>query len=97
MTVQVKMQYFKSFFVPVSLCHAEIYVSRPKMDVFAQITGKKSMFFWASTVAYQATALPELFLPIFLSIFDGLVSVKEYFLQSPSSYLFQMVTVKVSC
>ena len=45
MTIQVKMQYFKSFFVPVSLCHAEIYVSRPKMDVFAQITGKKSMFF----------------------------------------------------
>ena len=97
MTIQVKMQYFKSFFVPVSLCHAEIYVSRPKMDIFAQIAGEKSMFFSALSVAYQSIALPELFLPIFLSIFDGLVSVKEYFLQSPSSYLFQMVTVKVSC
>ena len=66
------------------------------MDVFAQFTGEKSIFL-AWTVAYQATALPELFLPVFLSIFDGLVCVKEYFSQSPSSYLFQIVTVKISC
>ena len=33
MTIQVKMQYFKSLFVPASLYHAKIYVSRPKMDV----------------------------------------------------------------
>ena len=45
MTIQVKMQYFKSLFVPASLYHAKIYVSRPKMDVFAQFTGEKSIFF----------------------------------------------------
>ena len=44
MTIQVKMQYFKSLFVPASLYHAKIYVSRPKMDVFAQFTGEKSIF-----------------------------------------------------
>ena len=62
------------------------------MDVFAQITGE-SQIFLALTVAYQATALPELFFPVFLSIFDGLVCVKEYFSQSPSSYLFHVVTL----
>ena len=45
MTIQVKMQYFKFLFVPASLYHAKIYVSRPKMDVFAQFTGEKSIFF----------------------------------------------------
>ena len=40
MTIQVKIQYFKSFFVPASLYDTKIYVSRPKTDVFAQITGE---------------------------------------------------------
>ena len=40
-----KVQNFKSLFVPASLYHAKIYVSRPKMDVFAQFTGEKSIFF----------------------------------------------------
>ena len=40
MTIQVKMQYFKSFFVPASLYDTKIYVSRPKTDVFAQFTGE---------------------------------------------------------
>ena len=57
----------------------------------------ESQIFLALTFAYQATALPELFLPVFLSIFDGLICVEEYISQSPSSYLFQIVTVKVSC
>ena len=67
------------------------------MDVFAQVTGEKSIFFGLDCRIYQATALPELFLPVFLSIFDGRVCVKEYFSQSPSSYLFHVVTLKVSC
>ena len=40
MTIQVKIQYFKSFFVPASLYDTKIYVSRPKTDVFAQIASE---------------------------------------------------------
>ena len=63
---------------------------------FAQITGEKSMFS-SLNCRISSHCLAELFPPIFLSIFDGLVCVKEYFSQSPSSYLFHVVTLKVSC